>query len=109
MSELEDIRFQCHYGWNYAASGNDQPLPSGYFWWGWDYAHGGDVNIPAEAFPAEIQELMERRLTAGRNAKDWTCDEVREHVLDALMELRSAIQQNAALATTLLPNPLPRA
>lgn len=108
LSELEDIRFQCHYGWNYSAPGNDNPLSAGYYWWGWDYAHGGDLHIPTETFPPEIQALMERRLLGDRRAKDWTSDEVREHVLDALMELRSAIQKNAALASTLLCPALPR-
>jgi hypothetical protein len=108
LSELEEIRFRCHYGWNYAAPGTGKPLTEGYFWWGWDYAHAGDMHLPTASFPDDIQDFIDRHLKSSRPAKDWTSDEVREHVLDALMKLRAAVQENRALAAALLKQPLPR-
>lgn len=34
LSELQDLRFKCHFGWNYASPGDGKPLPAGHYWWG---------------------------------------------------------------------------
>jgi hypothetical protein len=108
LSQLEEIRFRCHYGWNYAAADTGKPLSEGYFWWGWDYAHAGDLHIPTDTLPEDLRAHMDRHFDSLRLAKDWTSDEVREHVLSALMELRGAIQENEALAAAVLGTAAPR-
>lgn len=105
LNGLEDLRFACHYGVNFAAMGDDDPLPAGHFWWGWDYAHAGDLAFFESTSDPEMDRLLDRAMGGGRPRKDWTADEVRQHVAAALQELRGAIADSASLAASLLRQP----
>jgi len=104
LSDFRDLYFKCHFGWNYDGPGDGNGLPAGYYWWGWDYAHFSDLHLPADPLPVEMQAIFDRQYRRRPAPKDWTCDEVHEHVLDVIIELRSAIQNNERLAASIIPN-----
>ncbi|KWA83853.1 hypothetical protein WL29_21035 [Burkholderia ubonensis] len=55
LAELEDLHFQCHWGITFNGWGDtDSFREPGWYWWGWDYAHGLDhvdyvASLPPEA------------------------------------------------------------
>lgn len=108
-SELpEDFRPECHRGITFSGFGGpDSFCPAGWYWWGWDYGSGFDVQrLPASAHRS-IEELLDvlpeqereqlRALLPGRapsaryRSKDWTVDEIREEALDVLMATRQKL------------------
>lgn len=38
------LSVDCHGGLTFGSAGDDKYLPSGYFWYGWDYGHSGDAS-----------------------------------------------------------------
>lgn len=38
----DDLPIKCHGGLTYSDYGNNHPLPSTHYWFGWDYGHYGD-------------------------------------------------------------------
>lgn len=98
---LEELCFRCHHSITFKGWGDGLLRPEGWFWWGWDYAHAGDVIEIAdiEALPQELQkqlgDLARRFLiqAEGREAKDWTIEEVLEDALDVLMTLSGELRE----------------
>jgi hypothetical protein len=115
LAGLEELEFPCHCGVTFQAWGAaGTPWETGWYWWGWDYAHFMDAadfttELPPDA-PEEVREAL-RELSAMRNnrplmggfrPKNWTVEEVFEDGLDALFELKTALEANEKLAATLL-------
>lgn len=115
LAGLEEFRFRCHWGVNYQAWGQaDSPLAAGWYWWGWDYGHAGDVVSFMQGLPENIsdEELahikrMEdlRNDTSSRSGlppgKNWTLEEVVEDSFDVLMELRNGLKESEKFARLL--------
>jgi hypothetical protein len=66
--DYEDIPIDVHGGLTYSQIGNDEYLPKGYYWYGWDYAHSGDYAVYYE----------DHSILA--NGKKWTLEEIKNHV-----------------------------
>ena len=105
LNGIEELKFRCHFGVNFAQQGEDTLfLPHGYYWWGWDYAHFSDMPI----LPEHLEALEQWRLSErGLQRKVWTVDEVAEEVMDVLMSLRVAIEENSQLAEIALKKATP--
>ena len=46
----DNIPIDCHGGLTFSSEGNGSPWPEGFFWYGWDYSHGGDCSFHDEKF-----------------------------------------------------------
>jgi len=74
----DDIPLSVHGGLTYSSSDSDV-LPSGYYFYGWDYAHAGDRTF-FDNLPMDFLEGM------GISEHDWTLKEVEEEVRDAISD-----------------------
>ena len=70
--EYDDIPLQCHGGLTYAGEGGGG-WPKGWFWYGWDYGHSGDMFGFADSKTREITSQFDHS-----KDKMWTADEVKE-------------------------------
>ena len=53
--DYNDLPIDCHGGLTFAREGDDEYLPKGYFWYGWDYAHCDDYSYSYnESYMAEF-------------------------------------------------------
>jgi len=41
----DDIPLDCHGGLTFSEKGDGEIRPEGWFWYGWDYGHAGDVSF----------------------------------------------------------------
>lgn len=65
----------AHGGLTYAGNGVTG-VPDGYYWYGWDYAHAGDVSVYDHKYGKTPDE------------HDWTLDEVIEDSWSALYDIK---------------------
>ncbi len=63
---LNDIGPFVHGGWTFGGVG-EEPRPRGWYWFGWDYAHSGDQDVPAPG---------RSPLPAMKDGHKWTLAEV---------------------------------
>jgi hypothetical protein len=111
LAGLEEFDFECHWGITWKSWGDDEFLPAGWYWWGWDYGHAGDrMDLPEmppefkELFD-ELDELLASEGIVKRAPKDWTVEEVTQDALDVLVTLREQLAHSAQLAQLALPAP----
>lgn len=104
---LEELEFRCHFGITFRGHGEAAgPLPEGWYFFGWDYAHFSDQLSAPELFQLDehseeaklLKDFFERLPFSGKPRKAWTVEEVTEDVLDALVELKKALQESAQYA-----------
>lgn len=86
LSSLEELKFSTYRGITLREPSTFIGMEEGWFLFGWDYAHAGDRLVTPPGFPNISVSLM------GDAPKDWTLEEVVEHVLDALFELHGALE-----------------
>ena len=90
----DDLSIECHGGLTYSNSGGDR-WPEGFWWYGWDYAHAGDRCVYA------YREPLLSRFPLRADEKEWTVEDVKKDIWDALygfkkhMRLAEAIAQKA--------------
>jgi hypothetical protein len=106
LAGLEDFEFDCHWGITWSNWGDDQHLPAGWYWWGWDYAHASDkmhfANLPPEV-QAKLDAIWANAPRGLGHGKDWTVEEVTQDALDVLVTLREQLAHSAALAALAMP------
>lgn len=57
LAELEELDFQCHWGITFNGWGDaDSFRETGWYWWGWDYAHGLDHVDYAASLPPDASD-----------------------------------------------------
>lgn len=101
LAHMEELDFPCHWGVTFSAEGDGELRPADWYWYGWDYAHAGD----ALQLPPELKALLPESLRPGRQAKQWTVEEVEHEVIDsaqALFEQIHSAATGAAEATATL-------
>jgi hypothetical protein len=59
------LSLACHGGLTFSREGDDEYLPKGYYWYGYDYAHAGDYCW----YPSGSPDFME-------NEKKWSLGEI---------------------------------
>lgn len=75
----DDLSFvSAHGGLTYASQGGEH-WPKGYYWYGWDYGHAGDVSH------YEGGQI-------GRGEKDWTVQEVIEDSWETLWDFKQLLK-----------------
>jgi hypothetical protein len=47
--DYDDVDIDCHGGLTFAKEGDGEKWPTGYWWYGWDYAHYGDAAFYEDA------------------------------------------------------------
>lgn len=65
----DDLSIDCHGGLTFASEGGKQNWPAGYYWYGWDYSHAGDISV--YDYDPRIREDG-----PNRSYHDWTLGEV---------------------------------
>jgi len=95
LAGVEDLRITCHDGITFQAWGEEGSLwAPGWYWWGWDYQHAGDLwdiegafaglGPEGQALAARFERLLQP--AGGFPRKEWTVDAI-------LQEARAAAQQ----------------
>lgn len=69
--DYEKMPLEVHGGLTYSKKGNDEFLKSGFYWYGWDYAHSGD-------YAGYYEESDDKR---------WTTKEIKDEVSDVSYQL----------------------
>lgn len=69
--DYNEVDLRCHYGLTFSSEGDGKIRPKGYWWFGWDYAHFGDVTF------FDFKE-------GGYDGIEWTPDMVKFDVEEAL-------------------------
>ncbi|OGM09276.1 hypothetical protein A2Z67_05035 [Candidatus Woesebacteria bacterium RBG_13_36_22] len=69
--------FHCHGGLTFAGGGDDVYLPSGWFFYGWDYGHAGDYAHYGSSSRA--------------SGKKWTFGELKKEIKESLKDFRDVI------------------
>lgn len=70
--DTDELCPQPHGGWTFSSSGDGTYRPEGWWWYGWDYAHGGDY-VPGLSYAGSEFEGYR-----------WTLDEVVQEVAELL-------------------------
>ncbi len=71
----DDIELSVHGGLTYGQLGKLPYWPEGWFWYGWDYAHAGDLGFYELHYHTERQTHEETR---------WTPEMVHEEVMETI-------------------------
>lgn len=74
------IGISAHGGLTYAGKGV-KGSPDGYYWYGWDYAHLGDVTVCDHTYQS---------LSVGEH--DWTIEEIVKDSQDTLSDFRKLVK-----------------
>jgi hypothetical protein len=93
ITSYDDLPLKVHGGLTYA-SGSSQLLDNNFFWWGWDYAHLGDLIYFDDNIAREF-------LGDSGGEHDWTLEEVKEEVKDAIYDFKKFVK----MAESLLEEP----
>ena len=91
--DYDDIPLEVHGGLTYASQGKD-PWPTGWFWYGWDYAHAGDVSFYDLDLAAKRPDLY----TMQSNDKAWTLKEVKSEIWYATWNFARLVKLAESLA-----------
>ena len=93
-ASAENVELRCHRGVTWRGDGDDDGLPAGWHWIGWDYAHLGDrIHLPRAV--TDLPEFSPLQVFLNRG-KDWPVDEVWEDLLDAAILVLSQIVEAEA-------------
>jgi len=77
---------EAHGGLTFASEGNSKgSWPQGYYWYGWDYAHAGDVSV-------YDHDIKIRVSGPNPDYKDWTVAEVVKDSWDALYDFKKLVK-----------------
>ena len=81
--DYEALSFvECHGGFTYSEKGDDDYLPAGCWWYGWDYAHAGDwMGYYTE----------EDKKGAFRDYKKWTTEEIYQEARWVAYQMRKVM------------------
>lgn len=89
----DNLNIDCHGGLTFSGEGNESIRPKGFYWYGWDYAHCGDLTFFGIG---DIDNIL-------MNDKDWTLQEVIDDSCSAiytfkkLMTLSENIQKKGVM------------
>lgn len=89
--DYNELPLSVHGGLTYAGEGDDKPWPKGYYWYGWDYGHYGDVTfydlIPGfSPLHDGFSPLHDRAATR------WTFKQVKSEIWDATYEFSRLVK-----------------
>ena len=76
----DDVPLDVHGGLTHGAPGDQVHRPLGWYWYGWDYAHAGDLTKLSAWYGRDLGE------------HDWTIREVAAHTIDAMRQLRALME-----------------
>lgn len=80
----DDVPVDCHGGLTYGDMGTGKYLPSGWWWYGWDYCHSGDY--------AAYYDTSPLRGFDHSNAIKWTPKAVESDAWDALWSFKKLVR-----------------
>ena len=84
-----DIGFiNAHGGLTFASEGEKQ-WPEGYYWYGWDYAHPGDISTHDLKYGGRVSP----------DEKDWTVEEIITDSRDTLYEFKALMRFSERLVS----------
>ncbi len=83
------LPINAHGGLTFASEGGKQTWPEGYYWYGWDYVHVGDVSV---------YEHDKRFGSPREGGKDWTIKEIISDSWSALYDFKNLMKLSEAIA-----------
>lgn len=89
---LYDLPLEVHGGLTFGRAGNDDPWPKDIYWYGWDYAHGGDYCYFYDKECRTNPELAKYAEMHNSEHK-WLVQEVEREVFDAAYELQVLMRE----------------
>lgn len=79
--DYELLPINCHGGLTFGRLGDAKPLPTGYYWYGWDYAHAGDFTFLDD-------DPLLNKLFSHSHDKKWLVEDVIQDSLFAIYNMR---------------------
>ena len=76
----DDLTVECHGGLTYAAKGDGDYLPEGYYWYGYDYSHAGDACFYRDG------------LDAFTGDKKWALREIQDDAWNAVYDFKKQMR-----------------
>jgi hypothetical protein len=74
----DDMPLECHGGLTFGDAGSKRgPWPAGWYWYGWDYAHLGDIT-----------RYDRKYRTIDPDAHEWTVEEVEAEARQVMEQLK---------------------
>lgn len=75
----EDVSLDCHGGLTWASEGEGDSAgrPTGWYWYGWDYAHAGDRSL---------YDVKHPDMPAIPGEREWTVEDVQKEIWDVTYE-----------------------
>lgn len=76
-----DLPIRCHGGLTYSRKGEGVYRPGGFWWYGWDYGHGGDyVFYYIDVYPKYFSDF-----------KKWLLKDVLEDIEDSIYDFKTLV------------------
>jgi hypothetical protein len=102
IADMPSLEFDCHWGVTFNGDGGSSLRPAGWYWYGWDYGHAGDMLPSLAALPDNLaipEELLEafQTMLGGRSAP-ITLAEVEQDLIDAALSLNETLNATMAQA-----------
>ena len=74
----DDIPLSCHGGLTFSDKGDGKYRPTGFYWYGWDYGHAGDMSTyDGTIFP---------------NGEKWTAKKVKADIYWSVVEFKKLMK-----------------
>lgn len=99
--DYDSLTVSCHGGLSYGNIGGRGPLPKGYFWYGWDYAHYQDAFCFPMTSERVLNEIFEDRPFSSVGFMDipethWVVEMVDEDSVETLEDFRALMEKAEA-------------
>ena len=94
LSYQDDILsgFSCHGGLTFAGEGDDINRPAGWYYFGWDYGHGGDwTSIAKRAVVSLFAAGSTSPVEISTDYKRWTFGEVKGEITFNSLQMKEII------------------
>lgn len=79
--------FECHGGLTFAAPGDDL-RPEGWYYFGWDYGHGGDWTVYSDEMRRDPTDRRNIGGSLSRAGRKWTFGEVKYDIEEGFLRMK---------------------
>lgn len=85
----DDIPLSCHGGLTYSEEGNGKYHSKCFYWYGWDYAHAGDLTYYDLESASRLNRIEEH---------DWTLEEIEKDLWSPLYDFQKLMKFAESIA-----------
>ena len=87
LANMDTLEFDCHWGLTFRGTSSHAEL-AGFYWFGWDYGHAGDL----------LTDPGQKPGAALRHGKRWTAEEIEHDIVDVAVALQDSLSRAIAVA-----------